>query len=59
MDEVLEVCVYDDLSSHLSIQFLTIGEVDTTNEKYQAEVLIRSRWYMDEEVEKYDKAIHW
>ena len=43
----------------VSIMFLTIGEVDTTNEKYQAEVLIRSRWYDDEEITTFDKTKNW
>lgn len=43
----------------VAIQFLTIGEVDTTSEKYQAEVMIRSRWLDDEDIGAYDKTKHW
>lgn len=28
------------------IEFITFGEVDTLSEKYQAEVKIRSKWYL-------------
>jgi hypothetical protein len=41
------------------IEFLSFGEVDTMNEKFQAEVKVRSRWYDDEDIEIYDKSIHW
>jgi hypothetical protein len=41
------------------IEFLTFGEVDTMNEKFQAEVRVRSRWYDDEDIDIYDKTKHW
>ena len=41
------------------IEFMSLGEVDTMNEKYQAEVKIRSRWYDDEIIDQYDKNKHW
>ncbi len=41
------------------IVFLTIGEVDTMNEKYQAQVKIRSKWYENEELEEYDPNKNW
>jgi hypothetical protein len=37
-----------------SIQFVQIGEVDTMNEKYQAIVQIKAKWYEDEEITEYD-----
>ena len=43
----------------VSIEFLSLGEIDTMNEKYEAEVRIKSRWYDDEEIDEYDKSIHW
>ena len=41
------------------IEFISIGEVDTTNEKYDAEVKIISKWIDDEEIDEYDKKKHW
>ena len=43
----------------VSIEFLSLGEIDTMSERYEAEVRIRSRWYDDEEIDEYDKSIHW
>ena len=43
----------------VAIQFLSVGEVDTTSEKFEAEVMIRSRWFDDEEIKDYDKTKHW
>lgn len=37
-----------------SIQFIQIGEVDTMNEKYQAIVQIKAKWYVDEDMTEYD-----
>lgn len=42
------------------IQFVRIGEIDTMNEKYQAEVNIESRWITNEQLNgKYDPNLHW
>lgn len=41
------------------IEFLNLGEIDTMNEKFSAEVRIKSRWYDDEEIEEFDKKKHW
>jgi uncharacterized UPF0160 family protein len=43
----------------VSIEFLCLGEIDTMRERYEAEVRIKSRWYDDDEIESYDKALHW
>lgn len=40
------------------IEFIQFGEVDTFNEKYQAEVKIRAKWY-DEDIDQYDRDKHW
>jgi hypothetical protein len=42
-----------------SIQFIQIGEVDTMNERYQAVVEIKAKWYDDEIIENYDPKKHW
>ena len=41
------------------IEFMSLGEVDTMNEKYQAEIRIKSRWQDEEEIDEYDKTKHW
>lgn len=43
----------------IRVEFLTIGEVDTMNERYEAEVRIKSRWYDEDIIEEYDKDKHW
>lgn len=41
------------------IEFCSFGDVDTVNEKYQAEVKIKSKWYHEEAIDEYDKKKHW
>ena len=41
------------------IEFCGIGDIDTVNEKYQAEVKIKSKWYDEGDIEEYDKKKHW
>ena len=41
------------------IEFLQIGEVDTMNERYQAIVKIKAKWYEDEIITEYDKNKYW
>ena len=41
------------------IEFLQIGEVDTMNERYQAIVKIKAKWYEDEVITEYDKNKYW
>jgi hypothetical protein len=36
------------------IKFLRIGEIDMMNEKYQAEILIESRWVETDRINEYD-----
>jgi hypothetical protein len=53
---------YDNKKLHLIesyIQVLCIGEVDTMNERFQAEVYIRSSWFEDYEIDEYDPYVHW
>ena len=38
----------------VSIKFLRIGEIDMMNERYQAEILIESRWLETEKINEYD-----
>ena len=41
------------------IRFLSFGEIDTMNEKYQAEILIESKWSLDGDLSSYDPKIDW
>lgn len=41
------------------IQFCRIGEIDTINEKYQAEISIESKWIEKEAIIEYDPKKHW
>ena len=43
----------------VSIEFVNIGEIDVMEERYDAEIKIKSRWYDDEEIEVYDSMVHW
>ena len=36
------------------IKFLRIGEIDTMNEKYQADLLIESKWIETDNINEYD-----
>ena len=41
------------------IEFTRIGEIDTMNEKYQAEVIIESKWVEKREMTTYDPDVDW
>ena len=41
------------------IEFTRIGEIDTMNEKYQAEVIIESKWTENFDIIEYDPDLHW
>ena len=41
------------------IEFVRIGEIDTMNEKYQAEIRIEARWYEREKITEYDRKKYW
>lgn len=41
------------------IEFCSIGDIDTVNEKYQAEVKIKAKWYDEGIIDEYDKKKHW
>ena len=44
---------------NVAIEFLKIGEIDTMNEKYQAEARIESRWHEKQQISEYDRKKHW
>lgn len=41
------------------IHFGRIGEIDTMNEKYQAEFTVESSWISNEPISNYDPNVHW
>ena len=41
------------------IEFVSIGEVDTYKEKYQAEIKVNSSWTDSEDLEEYDPDVQW
>lgn len=38
---------------------MRIGEIDTINEKYHAEIRIESKWVENEDILEYDRNRHW
>lgn len=43
----------------VAFEFITIGEIDTLEETFQAEVIIESKWSTDEDIDTYDPKNHW
>ena len=43
----------------VQILFLSFGEVDTMNEKFQAQVKITANWLENEIIDKYNPDVHW
>lgn len=43
----------------VNVQFLRIGEIDTINEKYYAEISIESKWLESKLIQKYDPKTDW
>ena len=42
------------------VGFLRLGEIDTMNEKFQAEVFIEAKWVdNDQPITEYDPKVHW
>lgn len=41
------------------IEFVRIGEIDTMNERYQAEIRIESKWTLSEQITSYDPKVNW
>ena len=49
----------DEKLVYVNIEFAKIGEIDTMNEKYYADLLIHISWTDNSVIEKYDKDKHW
>lgn len=50
-----------DLFRHvqLLVEFTRIGEIDTLNERYQAELYIEAKWIEKDPITEYDAKVHW
>ena len=44
---------------HVKVDFIKLGEIDTMNEHYHAEILIESKWLETEEIIEYNSDVHW
>ena len=44
---------------HVKVDFIKLGEIDTMNENYHAEILIESKWLETEEIIEYNSDVHW
>lgn len=43
----------------VAFEFVAIGEIDTLEEAFQAEVVIESKWSTDEDFDEYDPKVNW
>lgn len=44
----------------VAFEFVSIGGIDTLNEKFKAQVIVESRWKFEgESIESYDPKSHW
>ena len=43
----------------VKVDFIKLGEIDTMNENYNAEIIIESKWIETEEIINYNSEIHW
>jgi hypothetical protein len=44
---------------HVKVDFIKLGEIDTMNENYHAEILIESKWLETEDIIEYNSDVHW
>jgi hypothetical protein len=52
--------IFNKKTVHVSFEFLTIGEINTLEETFEASVNIECRWTMDDLTEdEFDARIHW
>ncbi len=43
----------------VTVEFVKIGEIDTINEKYNAEIIIEAKWITKDIIEVYNPEQHW
>ena len=59
VNNTTEACLAPLRVVECSLQFLQIGEVDTMNERFQAVVLIKAKWYESDKITDYDPKKYW
>ena len=43
----------------VAVAFVRIGEIDSMNEKFTAEIYVEAKWIENEEIVEYDPKIYW
>ena len=43
----------------VTVEFIKLGEIDTMNEKYSAEIFVESKWIESEFITEYNSDRHW
>jgi hypothetical protein len=43
----------------VTVEFVKMGEIDTINEKYNAEIIIEAKWITKDIIEVYNPEQHW
>lgn len=60
MSEFIELLPSDDcIYVEVTVEFLKLGEIDTLNEKFTAELAIESEWSTSEDISLYSDEKHW
>ena len=44
---------------HVSVEFTRLGEIDTMNDNYNAEICIESKWIEKDHIQNYNPEQHW
>ena len=56
------ICLWTKRCVSVTFEFVSIGEIDMMNEKFQAEVIIESKWKLTTSFEisgEFDPKLHW
>jgi hypothetical protein len=55
----LETNLIEKRTIQVYFEFIRIGEIDTMNEKYNAEICIESKWIEKDLIQNYNPDQHW
>ncbi len=55
----LETNLIEKRTIQVYFEFIRIGEIDTMNEKYNAEICIESKWIEKDHIQNYNPEQHW
>ncbi|CAF0851841.1 unnamed protein product [Brachionus calyciflorus] len=47
------------INVHVRVEFARVGEIDTMNEKYQAEINVEAKWASQDNFTTYDPKVNW